>query len=220
MICSKALNHFLFSTYVINLKVKLGPTDLIYLVPPSSPHIATARNPDQFGLTDGISVSSRWPCKLSVTYCSISIPPKCAVGPTEFAWPSLCLLIAQIGLTKVRFCPNPSTSIPPSWPCRSHRKLERSHFQPYRSDRVSLLGPTEFGRLCVTARFCVEAIYTPPPPSSFERVPSERAYTSTTHFLRENHLLLCWDQHIPILQQESWSLAFPKLLSTQIIFRP
>ena len=33
-------------------KVKLGPTDLIYLAPPSSLDIATARNPNQFGLTD------------------------------------------------------------------------------------------------------------------------------------------------------------------------
>ena len=32
-------------------KVKLGPTDLIYLAPPSSLVIATARNPSHFGLT-------------------------------------------------------------------------------------------------------------------------------------------------------------------------
>ena len=33
-------------------KVKLDPTDLIYPAPPSSFDIATARNPNQFGLTD------------------------------------------------------------------------------------------------------------------------------------------------------------------------
>ena len=33
-------------------KVKLGPNDLIYPAPPSSFDIATARNPNQFGLTD------------------------------------------------------------------------------------------------------------------------------------------------------------------------
>ena len=33
-------------------KVKLGPTDLIYPAPPSFFDIATARNPNQFGLTD------------------------------------------------------------------------------------------------------------------------------------------------------------------------
>ena len=32
--------------------VKLGPTDLIHPVPPSSLDIATARNPNQFNLTD------------------------------------------------------------------------------------------------------------------------------------------------------------------------
>ena len=33
-------------------KVKLGPTDSFYLVPPSSDVIATATNPSQIGLTD------------------------------------------------------------------------------------------------------------------------------------------------------------------------
>ena len=52
-------------------KVKLGPTDSFYLGPPSSVDIATARNPNQFGLIDGILVSPRWACKLSITYCNI-----------------------------------------------------------------------------------------------------------------------------------------------------
>src|SRR3989337_517253 len=51
-------------------KVKLGPTDLIHPAPPSSLDIATARNPNQFDLTDGISVSPRWACKLSVACCN------------------------------------------------------------------------------------------------------------------------------------------------------
>ena len=33
-------------------KVKLGPTDLIYLAPPSSVDIAIARNPNQLSLID------------------------------------------------------------------------------------------------------------------------------------------------------------------------
>ena len=33
-------------------KVKLGPTDLIYLAPPSLVDLATAKNPSLFGLTD------------------------------------------------------------------------------------------------------------------------------------------------------------------------
>ena len=52
VICSKALNRFLISIYVPNLKVKLGPTDSFYPAPPSSVDIATARNPSLFGLTD------------------------------------------------------------------------------------------------------------------------------------------------------------------------
>ena len=49
-------------------KVKLGPTEIFYPAPPSSLDIVTARNPNQFGLTDGITVSPRWACKLSVAY--------------------------------------------------------------------------------------------------------------------------------------------------------
>ena len=49
----------------------------------------------------------------------------------------------------------------------------------------------------------------PSTPSPFVRDPSECAYTSTIHFLREKHLLMCWYQYIPIQPQESWSLGFP-----------
>ena len=104
-------------------KVKLGPTDLIYPAPPSSLDIAIARNPNQFGLTDGILVSPRWACKLSVACCNY-------FGPTEFAWPTLCFSYYQnrshrvcvIGQTELRFYPNPSTSVPLSWSNRSHQK--------------------------------------------------------------------------------------------------
>ena len=83
-------------------KVKLGPTGLIYPAPPSSFDIATARNPNQFGLTHGFSASLRWACKLSVTCCNNfglteimqSVPPSLLdqlsvllitkIGPTEF----------------------------------------------------------------------------------------------------------------------------------------
>ena len=50
-------------------KVKLGPTKIFHPAPPSSLDIAIATNPNQFGHTDGISVSLRWACKLSVAYC-------------------------------------------------------------------------------------------------------------------------------------------------------
>ena len=67
---------FLISTYVPNQKVQLGPTEISYPEPPSSVDIATARNPNQFGLTDGISVSPRWDCNLFVSLRNVSIPPR------------------------------------------------------------------------------------------------------------------------------------------------
>ena len=103
-------------------KVKLGPTDLIYPAPPSSFDIAIVRNPNQFGLIDGISISSRWACKLSIAYCN-------NFGPTEVCNRShrVCLTnslfayyqdrshrLCVIGQTEFRFYPNPSSSVPPS----------------------------------------------------------------------------------------------------------
>ena len=49
----------------------------------------------------------------------------------------------------------------------------------------------EFCDLCVTVRFCVEAIYTPPPTLHSWREPSEHAYTSNIHFLRERTTYTC-----------------------------
>ena len=51
-------------------KAKIGHTDSSYPAPPSSVDIATATNPNQFDLTDGILISPRWACKLSVTCCN------------------------------------------------------------------------------------------------------------------------------------------------------
>jgi hypothetical protein len=48
-------------------KVKLGPTDSFYPAPPSSFDIATARNPNTLVTLIRISVSPRWPWKLSVS---------------------------------------------------------------------------------------------------------------------------------------------------------
>ena len=87
-------------------KVKLGTTDLIYPAPPSSLDIATARNPNQFDLTNGISVSPRWASKLSVTCYNY-------FGPTEFAWLTPYFAYYQnwshrvcvIGQTELRFYP-------------------------------------------------------------------------------------------------------------------
>ena len=66
-------------------KVKLSPTDLIYLATPSSFDLATARNPNQFGLTGGISVSPDGLANSLLPIAIISVSPRCAIGPTEFA---------------------------------------------------------------------------------------------------------------------------------------
>ena len=138
MLCSKSPQPLYHFHICPKPKVKLGPTDLIYPAPPSSLDIATARNPNQFSLTDGISVS--------------------LMGSRSH----------RDGLAN-SLLPIAIISVPPRY----------------------AVGPTEFGDLCVTATFCVEAIYTPPPSSPLEREPSVRAYSSNIHFLRENHLLMC-----------------------------
>ena len=89
-------------------KVKLGPTDLIYPAPPSSLDIATAKNPNQFGLTDGISVSPRWACKLFVTCCN------------NFGLTKICNRSHRVCLTNSLFCLLPK-SVSPSLCNRSHR---------------------------------------------------------------------------------------------------
>ena len=91
--------------------IQLGPTDSFYPEPPSSVDIATARNPNQFGLTDGISVSPRWACKLSVTYCNI-------FGPTE-----ICNRPHRVCLANSLFHLLPK-SVPPSLSNRSNRVLD------------------------------------------------------------------------------------------------
>ena len=89
-------------------KVKLGPTETFYPAPPSSTCHTPLPNPNQFGLTDGISVSLRWACKLSVTYCN-------NFGPIE-----ICNQSHQVCLTNSLFRLLPK-SVPPSLSNRSNR---------------------------------------------------------------------------------------------------
>ena len=89
-------------------KVKLGPTETFYPARPSSNDIATARNPNQVDLTDGISVSQRWSCKFSVAYCN-------NFGPTE-----ICNRSHRVCMTNSLFSLLPK-SVPPSLCNRSHR---------------------------------------------------------------------------------------------------
>ena len=102
--------------------VKLGPTNLIYPAPQSSLDIATAKNPNQFDLTDGISVSSRWACKLFVACCNY-------FGLTE-----ICSRSHRVCLTNSLFCLLPKL-VSPSSSNRSHR----DEVFPY----TLHIGPTE-----------------------------------------------------------------------------
>ena len=89
-------------------KVKLGPTKTFYLAPSSSLDIATMRNPSQFGLTDGISVSLRWACKLSVACCN------------NFGLTEICKRFHRVCLTNSLVSSLPK-SVPLSLYNRSHR---------------------------------------------------------------------------------------------------
>ena len=89
-------------------EVKLSPTEMFYPAPPSSLDIATTRNPNHFGLTDGISVSPRWACELSSSYCN-------SFGLTE-----ICNRSHRVCLTNSLFCSLPK-SVPPSLCNRSNR---------------------------------------------------------------------------------------------------
>ena len=92
-------------------KAKLGPTDSFYPAPPSFTCHKPLPNPNQFGLTDGISVSPRWACKLSVTCCNI-------FGPTE-----ICNRSHRVCLANSLFRSLPK-SVPPSLSNRSNRVLD------------------------------------------------------------------------------------------------
>ena len=97
-----------------------------------------------------------------------------AIGATEI-WIALAIALRSIRVVRIGPTEIPKVHI----------------FYTVRCYRDYRFGATELGQKCVTVGFCVEAIYTPPPPPSQKREPSERAYTSTIHFLRENHLLMC-----------------------------
>ena len=93
-------------------KVELGLTDSFYPAPSSSYDITTARNPNSSVAPIRISVSPRWPYKLSVSLCNISVSLRWVIGPTKFAWPILCLLFAKIGLSEFKQSASPSWCLP------------------------------------------------------------------------------------------------------------
>ena len=155
-----------------------------------------------------MSDQSHWDCDANnlFPFRNISVQPRWANRSHRVCLTNTLLVhyqnrshgVCVISLTKITLCPNPNDIGPTELTCRSHRNCLTVTYVLNRSDRFFWSGPTEFGIMCVTVRFCVEAIYTPPPSPHLWGKPSDRPSTSITHFLRENHLLMCWDQDIPI----------------------
>ena len=110
-----------------NPKLQLGPMDSFYPEPPSSYDVATARNPNSSVSSIRVSVSPRWPCQHSLTYCIY-------FGLTE-----LCSRSHRVGLADslLPYCFN---SVSPSGCNWCHRDdVCPKHW----SHRVVPVGPTE-----------------------------------------------------------------------------
>ena len=141
-------------------------------------------------------------------------------GPTQMRWPSFRKPFTsfqnyQVGLirtTETRSHLGHHTQVPPKSPTfESFTQVGLTKFL-VQCHRVESKGSNGW--------ILGEGYLYPSTPSYYLREPSERKYTSTIHFLRKNYLLMCWDQEIPFLPFEPWFLAFPKLLSTQILLPP
>ena len=127
-----------------NVKVKLGPTEIFYTTPPSSFDIATARNPNTSVTRIRISVSPRWPWNSLFPFCNILVSPKWAIGHTEFAWPTLFLLFAEIGLTEFMQSASPRWSFALTLAHRSHWVVPVSPTEISNVHILNWIGLTEF----------------------------------------------------------------------------
>ena len=83
-------------------KVKLGPTDLIHPAPPSSHDIATARNPNRFGLTEMALQTLCCPWQFFRTHRNVQSVPSSLLDILSVA------LLLHFGLTEFM------QSVPPS----------------------------------------------------------------------------------------------------------
>ena len=139
------------------------------------------------------------------------------------AWPSFYDEVASfwnyryemIRTSETRSCPRHCASI--ALRCSSSVSPRLPTFVSF-----ALVGLTEIlvwchwvGSKLVTVRFLGEGYIYPSTPTYSLREPSEWNTIYTTHFRRENHLLMCWDQDILILPFKPWFLAFLKLLFIQ-----
>ena len=205
VICSKTLNYFPTSTNDLNLKPKSVTPILSIQRHRVSNVIATATNPSKSVSPIGISVSPRWDCNLSVyVHYQNRSHRVWAIGTTEITMQTLWLTYYQnrshrvcvIGLTEITLCPNPNEIDLAELTCRSHRKSQRSHFELNQSDRVLLFGPTDFGDLCVTVRFCVKSIYIPLHPLFIRGESHNNMPTLPTYFFWERTTYTCFEVKI------------------------
>ena len=85
VICSKALNYFLISTYVPNQKLNSAPPILFIRRHRVSNVIATTTNPRQIGLTDRDLGLTDGIANSLLPIAILSVSPKLAIAPTEIA---------------------------------------------------------------------------------------------------------------------------------------
>ena len=92
-------------------------------------HLATVKNLTIWFHRYGTRSHRDGPTNSLLPVAIILVSRKCAIDPTEFAWPTLYLLFAEIGLTEFK------QSVSPRWGFA----LALAH----RSHRVDLVGPTK-----------------------------------------------------------------------------
>ena len=129
MICSKILSYFPTSTYDLNPKpnsdlpiLSIRRHWVSHVISLCQTLISSVSPMGSRSHRDGLANSL-------LPIAMILVLPSYAIGPTEFAWPTLCFTyypnrshrVWVIGQTEMRLYPNPSTSVPPSWSCRYHR---------------------------------------------------------------------------------------------------
>lgn len=115
----------------------------------------------------------------------VSVSPSCVIGPLA------------------------TFSVPPSCVNCSHRDSKVASFCVSRYHRVYDFGVPKFVTLGVMVGFFLLPIYTPSPTFHSWGKHSEHTLHFQIHFFIESHLLMCWDQDIPIQSFETWSLACP-----------
>ena len=129
MICSKILSYFPTSTYDLNPK----PNSVLPILSIRRHRVSLVISHCQTLISSVSPMGSRSHrdglANSLLPIAIFSVPPRYAIGPTEFAWPTLCLLFAENGLTEFK------QSVSPRWGFA----LALAHW----SHRVDHVGSTE-----------------------------------------------------------------------------